>query len=181
MLLIALVIGAVLALCAHELGHILVARALGMTVKHVKLCSGRTIATWTMWGIRWSMGWLPIAAYTTIPGAFRGRGAGQRAMVIAAGPLISAAIAIGCTWLLQAGMADAHGWLAVFTLANAVLALLSLSPVTGADSPALIGLFADHWFLGTGGRVVLGLLWTAFPIAFAWAVRSLPVLLATYW
>lgn len=169
------------ALTVHELGHFVLARAAGMKVEKVKLFFGRELVRWRMGGTELAIGWLPLGAYTSVPGAFTGKHLMRRGVVVAAGPLASATAALVSTWLLHYGVIAPSAWLVMFTAANAGLALLSLSPITGADSPALIGMIADHWFLGTAGRIVLALFWTVLPIGTALLLHPLRDLMTLYW
>lgn len=116
----------------HELGHYLAARAFGIRADRFSIGFGREIAGWTdRRGTRWTLGWLPLGGFVQFAGdadassrparrdAWAGeadeaeeprhwlqyRPVGQRAAVVAAGPLTNFLFAI----LILSGFALALG------------------------------------------------------------------------
>ena len=58
-----------LVVTVHELGHFLVARALGVAVDRFSIGFGRPIVHWTdRWGVEWRIGWLPLGGYVRFAG-----------------------------------------------------------------------------------------------------------------
>ena len=101
----------------HELGHFLVARWYGVRVDTFSIGFGRELVGWTdRLGTRWKIGWLPLGGYVKFfgdagpasdPGeflrqmtpaeramAFHYKPLGQRAAIVAAGPLANFLLAI---------------------------------------------------------------------------------------
>ncbi len=103
----------------HELGHFLVARWCGVTVKTFSVGFGREIFGFDdSKGTRWRFAWIPLGGYVkflddenaaSVPdrdafdamseeerqGSFQGKPVGQRAAIVAAGPIANFILAIG--------------------------------------------------------------------------------------
>ncbi len=103
----------------HELGHFLVARWCGVTVKTFSVGFGREIFGFDdSKGTRWRFAWVPLGGYVkflddenaaSVPdrttydamseeerqGSFQGKSVGQRAAIVAAGPIANFILAIG--------------------------------------------------------------------------------------
>lgn len=94
----------------HELGHYLAARWRGVHVERFSVGFGRAIAAWTdRHGTEWRIGWIPLGGYVKMHGmetmagdepppgeappvwregqTFHGKSVGDRAIVVAAGPI----------------------------------------------------------------------------------------------
>lgn len=96
----------------HELGHLLVARAFGVTVLEFGLGLPPRAWSWRWQGITWSINWLlPFGAFVKLKGEHQGdapddfaaRAPWQRALVVLAGPgmnLLVAAIAVALSLLV---------------------------------------------------------------------------------
>jgi regulator of sigma E protease len=101
----------------HEFGHFIVARWNGVKVQSFAIGFGQEIIGFTdRYGTRWKLGWLPLGGYVKFegdanaaslpkatsltgkearaPGNFYGKNVGQRAAVVAAGPLANFILAI---------------------------------------------------------------------------------------
>jgi regulator of sigma E protease len=112
----------------HELGHYLAARRFGVKAEVFSIGFGREVAGWTdRRGTRWKVGWLPLGGYVRFAGdmgaasqpsaewlalpaeernrTFQAKPVWQRAIIVAAGPLINFAAAV----LILAGFALAYG------------------------------------------------------------------------
>lgn len=112
----------------HEMGHYLAARWFGVKAEAFSIGFGREIAGWTdRRGTRWKVGWLPLGGYVRFAGdmsaasqpsaawlalpaeernrTFQAKPVWQRAIIVAAGPLINFAAAV----LILAGFALAYG------------------------------------------------------------------------
>ncbi|MFV1920460.1 M50 family metallopeptidase [Sphingomonas sp. MJ1 (PH-R8)] len=112
----------------HELGHYLAGRRFGVKVEAFSVGFGREIGGFTdRHGTRWKFGWLPLGGYVrfagdmnpasqpsaewlSLPaaersGTFQAKPLWQRAIIVAAGPVINFLIAI----LILAGFALAYG------------------------------------------------------------------------
>ncbi len=58
-----------LVVTVHELGHFVMARALGVAVDRFSIGFGRSIVRWTdRWGVEWRIGWLPLGGYVRFSG-----------------------------------------------------------------------------------------------------------------
>src|SRR5579875_2057048 len=58
-----------LVITIHELGHFLVARALGIAVDRFSIGFGRAILSWRdRWGVEWRLGWIPLGGYVKFSG-----------------------------------------------------------------------------------------------------------------
>jgi regulator of sigma E protease len=113
----------------HELGHYLVGRWCGVKADVFSIGFGREVAGWTdRRGTRWKVGWLPLGGYVKFKGdmnpasqpsdewlalpaeeraqTFQARPLWQRALIVAAGPLINFLLAI----LLFMGIFAAIGY-----------------------------------------------------------------------
>jgi regulator of sigma E protease len=92
----------------HELGHYAAARSVGIRVLAFSIGFGKEIFGWTdKAGTRWKIGWLPLGGYVQMKGqedlkpilaskesdSFAAKTIGQRAWVIAAGPLANIVLA----------------------------------------------------------------------------------------
>lgn len=92
----------------HELGHYLAARWRGVHVERFAIGFGRAVATWTdRRGCEWRVGWLPLGGYVKMHGmeqpgegapatgavrpgeGFHEKSVGDRAIVVAAGPVFN--------------------------------------------------------------------------------------------
>ncbi len=112
----------------HEMGHYLVGRWFGIKADAFSIGFGREIAGWTdRRGTRWKVGWLPLGGYVKFAGdmnavgqpsadwlalpaaerqaTFQAKPVWQRAIVVAAGPMVNFLAAI----LILAGFAYAYG------------------------------------------------------------------------
>lgn len=101
----------------HEMGHFLVARALGVRVETFSIGFGREVTGWTdRHGTRWKVAWMPLGGYVKFAGdmdaasrpdpelaalpegerrrLFQFRPVWQRFAIVAAGPLINFLFAI---------------------------------------------------------------------------------------
>jgi len=97
----------------HELGHYLAARWRGVHVERFSVGFGRALASWTdRKGTEWRIGWIPLGGYVKMHGmetvgeepppeganwrpaeAFHTKPVGDRAIVVAAGPIANFALA----------------------------------------------------------------------------------------
>ena len=58
-----------LVVTVHELGHFLVARALGVAVDRFSIGFGRALLSWTdRGGVEWRVGWIPLGGYVRFTG-----------------------------------------------------------------------------------------------------------------
>ena len=112
----------------HEMGHYWAARLFGVKIDAFSIGMGREVAGWTdRRGTRWKLAWLPIGGYVRFAGdmnavsqptaewlalpaaerarTFQAKPVWQRAIVVAAGPLVNFILAI----LILAGFALAYG------------------------------------------------------------------------
>ncbi|UVO49260.1 RIP metalloprotease RseP [Sphingomonas sp. SUN019] len=112
----------------HEMGHYLAGRIFGVKSDAFSIGFGREIAGWTdTRGTRWKIGWLPLGGYVKFAGdmsavsqptadwlalppeerarTFQAKPVWQRAIIVAAGPVVNFALAI----LILAGFAMAYG------------------------------------------------------------------------
>ena len=95
----------------HELGHYLAARWRGVHVERFSVGFGRAIYSWTdRRGCEWRIGWLPLGGYVKMHGmeqpdardqhewrageSFHEKPVGDRAIVVAAGPIANFLLAI---------------------------------------------------------------------------------------
>lgn len=122
----ALVIGPLVFI--HEMGHYLAARMFGVKSDAFSIGFGREIAGWTdKRGTRWKLGWMPLGGYVRFAGdmnavsqpsaewlalppdernrTFQSKPVWQRAIIVAAGPIVNFVLAI----LILAGFAFAYG------------------------------------------------------------------------
>jgi len=122
----ALVIGPLV--FVHEMGHYLAGRMFGVKSDAFSIGFGREIAGWTdKRGTRWKLGWMPLGGYVKFAGdmnavsqpsaewlalpaaereaTFQAKPVWQRAIIVAAGPVVNFALAI----LILAGFALAYG------------------------------------------------------------------------
>ncbi|QNE31216.1 RIP metalloprotease RseP [Sphingomonas sp. NBWT7] len=122
----ALVIGPLV--FVHEMGHYLAARFFGVKSDAFSIGFGREIAGWTdRRGTRWKIGWMPLGGYVRFAGdmnavsqpsaewlalpaeeraqTFQAKPVWQRAIIVAAGPIVNFALAI----LILSGFALAYG------------------------------------------------------------------------
>jgi regulator of sigma E protease len=112
----------------HEMGHYLAARMFGVKSDVFSIGFGREIAGWTdKRGTRWKIGWMPLGGYVRFAGdmnavsqpspewlalpaeernrTFQAKPVWQRAIIVAAGPIVNFLLAI----LILAGFAFAYG------------------------------------------------------------------------
>ncbi|MGK6324097.1 M50 family metallopeptidase [Sphingomonas sp. DT-51] len=112
----------------HEMGHYLAGRWFGVHAEAFSIGFGREIAGWTdRRGTRWKLAWLPLGGYVRFagdmnpasqPGAewlalpaaerartFQAKPVWQRAIIVAAGPVVNFVLAV----LILAGFALAYG------------------------------------------------------------------------
>ena len=112
----------------HEMGHYLAGRWFGIKADAFSIGFGREVAGWTdRRGTRWKIGWLPLGGYVKFSGdmnpagqptadwlslsaeerqqTFQAKPVWQRAIVVAAGPLVNFVLAV----LILAGFALAYG------------------------------------------------------------------------
>jgi regulator of sigma E protease len=132
----------------HELGHFLVARWCGVTVKAFSIGFGPEIyGFYDKYGTRWRFAWIPLGGYVKFiddenpssfggekqlsaserPGAFHSKSVGARAAVVAAGPIFNFILAI-----------------VLYSALNATVGLHILPPLVDAvvpNSPAQHGGF----------------------------------------
>ena len=148
----------------HEMGHYLAGRWFGVKAEAFSIGFGREIAGWTdRRGTRWKLGWLPLGGYVKFAGdmnpasrptadwlalpaaersrTFQAKPVWQRAIIVAAGPLVNFLLAI----LILAGFA-------------ATVGVDRTPPVVGtvqAGSPAAaVGLQPGDRITALGGRSV---------------------------
>lgn len=108
----------------HELGHFLVARALGMGVSTFSLGFGPKLLTWKHGKTEYALSLVPLGGYVALVGeydgtdgnkgelpdgftheeSFSGRPAWQRLLVVAAGPVFNIILAWLLCWIM------AYGW-----------------------------------------------------------------------
>ena len=158
----ALVIGPLV--FVHEMGHYLAGRFFGIKADAFAVGFGREIAGFTdSRGTRWKFGWLPLGGYVKFAGdmnpasqpsaewlslpaeerqrTFQSKPVWQRAIVVAAGPVVNFVVAI----LILAGFAFAYGD-------------IRMPPVVGGPLPgspaAAAGLQAGDRITAIGGRSV---------------------------
>jgi len=124
----------------HELGHYLAGRWFGVKAEVFSIGFGREIAGWTdRRGTRWKLGWLPLGGYVRFAGdmnpasqpdaawlalppaerarTFQAKPVWQRAIIVAAGPVINFVVAIA----ILTGFAFAYGDLRTPTVVGAVM------------------------------------------------------------
>lgn len=112
----------------HEMGHYLAGRWFGIKAEAFSIGFGREVAGWTdRHGTRWKIAWLPLGGYVRFAGdmnpasqptadwlalpaeerqrTFQAKPVWQRAIVVAAGPVVNFVLAI----LILAGFALAYG------------------------------------------------------------------------
>ena len=112
----------------HEMGHYLAGRMFGVKSDAFSIGFGREVAGWTdKRGTRWKIGWLPLGGYVRFAGdmnavsqpsaewlslppeernrTFQAKPVWQRAIIVAAGPIVNFVLAI----LILAGFALAYG------------------------------------------------------------------------
>lgn len=112
----------------HEMGHYGAARLFGVKIDAFSIGMGREVAGWTdRRGTRWKLGWAPIGGYVRFAGdmnavsqpsadwialppeerarTFQAKPVWQRAIIIAAGPLVNFVLAM----LILGGFALAYG------------------------------------------------------------------------
>lgn len=112
----------------HEMGHYLAARFFSVKSDVFSIGFGREIAGWTdKRGTRWKVGWMPLGGYVRFAGdmnavsqpsaewlalpaeernrTFQAKPVWQRAIIVAAGPVVNFVLAI----LILAGFAIAYG------------------------------------------------------------------------
>ena len=112
----------------HEMGHYWAARWCGVKIEAFSIGMGREVAGWTdKRGTRWKLAWLPIGGYVRFAGdmnavsqpsaewlalpaverarTFQAKPVWQRAIIVAAGPVVNFLLAI----LILAGFALAYG------------------------------------------------------------------------
>jgi regulator of sigma E protease len=148
----------------HEMGHYLAGRWFGVQAEAFSIGFGHEIAGWTdKRGTRWKLGWLPLGGYVKFAGdmnpasvptaewlalpaaerqrTFQAKPVWQRAIIVAAGPLVNFLLAI----LILAGFA-------------ATVGVDRTPPVVGtiaANSPAAAaGLRTGDRITALGGRSV---------------------------
>jgi len=148
----------------HEMGHYLAGRIFGIKADAFAIGFGREIAGFTdRRGTRWKFGWLPLGGYVKFAGdmtpasqpsaewlalpaeerqrTFQSKPVWQRAIVVAAGPVVNFVVAI----VILAGFALAYGD-------------VRMPPVIGATVPgsaaALAGLQQGDRVTALGGRSV---------------------------
>lgn len=84
---------------AHELGHFLAAKQVGIGVREFAIGFGPRLASWTRKGTTYSLRPIPLGGFTLMvgtepdepvtPDSFRAKSVGQRSLTIAAGPLMN--------------------------------------------------------------------------------------------
>jgi regulator of sigma E protease len=148
----------------HEMGHYLAGRYFGIKADAFSIGFGREIAGFTdKRGTRWKFGWLPLGGYVKFAGdmnpasqpsadwlalraaerrqTFQAKSVWQRAIVVAAGPVINFVVAI----VILGGFALAYGD-------------IRMPPVVGAAMPgspaAAAGLQAGDRVTALGGRSI---------------------------
>lgn len=148
----------------HEMGHYLAGRFFGIKADAFAIGFGHEIAGFTdKRGTRWKFGWLPLGGYVKFAGdmnpasqpsaewlslpaeerqrTFQSKPVWQRAIVVAAGPVVNFVVAI----LILAGFAFADGD-------------IRMPPIVGGTVPgsaaAAAGLQAGDRITGIGGRSV---------------------------
>ena len=148
----------------HEMGHYLAGRWFGVKAEAFSIGFGREIAGWTdKRGTRWKLGWLPLGGYVRFAGdmnpasvptaewlalpaaersrTFQAKPVWQRAIIVAAGPVVNFLLAI----LILAGFA-------------ATIGVDRTPPVVGVvtpNSPASVaGLRTGDRITALGGRTV---------------------------
>ncbi|KQM72327.1 RIP metalloprotease RseP [Sphingomonas sp. Leaf20] len=148
----------------HEMGHYLAGRYFGIKADAFSIGFGREIAGFTdKRGTRWKFGWLPLGGYVKFAGdmnpasqpsadwlalpaaerrqTFQAKSVWQRAIVVAAGPVINFIVAI----VILGGFALAYGD-------------IRMPPVVGAAMPgspaAAAGLQAGDRVTALGGRSI---------------------------
>ena len=112
----------------HEMGHYLAGRWFGVKAEAFSIGFGREVAGWTdRRGTRWKLAWLPLGGYVKFAGdmnpagqptadwlslpaaerqqTFQAKPVWQRAIIVAAGPVVNFVLAI----LILAGFALAYG------------------------------------------------------------------------
>jgi len=148
----------------HEMGHYLAGRLFGVKADAFAVGFGREIAGFTdRRGTRWKFGWLPLGGYVKFAGdmnpagqpsaewlalpaaersqTFQAKAVWQRAIIVAAGPVVNFVVAI----LILGGFALAYGD-------------ARIPPVVGAVSPgsaaAVAGIREGDTIVALGGRQV---------------------------
>lgn len=124
----------------HEVGHAVVARALGWRVDRLRVGFGPVVRTGVWWGVEVELRAFPIVGLVQVtPGGLSWARA-KNAAIYAAGPgvefVIAAAVALLVGWDTMVAPSDSLGVVAaqafcVAALAGAALNLLPLSPAPG--------------------------------------------------
>jgi regulator of sigma E protease len=146
----------------HELGHYVAGRWFGVKAEAFSIGFGREIAGWTdRRGTRWKLGWLPLGGYVRFAGdmnpasqptaewlslpaaerarTFQAKPLWQRAIIVAAGPVVNFVVAI----VILSAFAFAYGDLRTPTVIGSVV----------PGSPAQVaGLQAGDRITSVGGR-----------------------------
>lgn len=148
----------------HEMGHYLAGRWFGVKAEAFAIGFGREIAGYTdRRGTRWKFGWLPLGGYVRFAGdmnpagrpsadwlalpaterarTFQAKPVWQRAIIVAAGPLVNFLIAI----LILAGFAHLYGTRYAPPVVGEVVA---------ASPAAAAGIRAGDRIVSLGGREV---------------------------
>ncbi|MGN6269209.1 MAG: RIP metalloprotease RseP [Sphingomonas sp.] len=146
----------------HELGHYFAGRWFGVKAEAFSIGFGREIAGWTdKRGTRWKLGWLPLGGYVRFAGdmnpasqpdaewlalpaaerarTFQAKPLWQRAIIVAAGPVVNFIVAI----VILSAFAFAYGDLRTPTVIGSV--------VPGSPAQAA-GLQAGDRITSVGGR-----------------------------
>ena len=95
----------------HELGHFLVARWAGVRILRFSVGFGPKVLTWTRGHTEYALSAIPLGGYVKMAGEqrtesaphpweFRAKGAGTRAAIIFAGPLVNYLVAFLSLWVV---------------------------------------------------------------------------------
>ena len=148
----------------HEMGHYLAGRMFGIKADAFSIGFGHEVAGWTdRRGTRWKLGWLPLGGYVKFAGdmnpasqpdakwlelpaaerqrTFQAKPLWQRAIVVAAGPVINFLLAI----LILSGFALAYGESRMPAVVG------TIAPNSGA---AAAGMLPGDRVIALGGRAI---------------------------
>jgi Zn-dependent protease len=124
----------------HEAGHALATLAVGYRVAAVKIWPVECFRSPSGWGLRWAVRGGPLGSVSVVPSNARGLTA-RMAVLVAAGPIASFALAVFAYSATQRGVASEWlhpSWVAQISL---FVAIMSLVPSLGNDGFRLLALW----------------------------------------
>lgn len=160
------------AIVAHELGHLVVARRLGIRVNTFAAGFGPILGRREWRGIDWQLRMLPLGGFVSLhgeaagssedPDSFAMAGRARRAVVMVAGVAVNLAVALGTLWLVSLAALYARG--SGFVPLAAWQAAMEILGVVVGETARLIG----EWLPNAAGAP-LDLPLVGIP-GMAWAV-----------